>query len=498
MDKEQIKKIQDRFDFWRQNPNDFIKEFWPNVIVWDKLSEVCNSVRDNFGTVVPSCHGAGKSFISAKIILWWLFTHFPSKVITTAPTWTQVETVLWGEIRSSVSSSKIKLVDDKCVLNTEIKISPDWFAKGISTDERLNLREYGSTKFQGFHSPNLLVVMDEAPGVDHSIHTALETLVTGKDNRILKIGNPTSPSGDFYNNCFSDNWHKIHISAFNHPNVKDNAEVIPGAITKQWIERMKLEWGESSPLWKAKVLGDFPDETEDTLIPLSWCEQAIDCEVEPNQRKVLGFDVARFGDDSSVAYEIKSNVASKLFKTNKEDTMAASGRIANIAQDYDLIGVDGVGVGGGVVDRLYEVLNSSLREDKIGHRVVDVQFGRKADEFKRFYNHRAEVYWHLRERLRPDGQKWNKIRIPNDDVLKAQLSAIKFSYASDGRIKIETKDEMKVRGLKSPDEADALAIACWLNRPEKPKELTENPIYQEFFEYKKKQQGNNLGFLDNL
>jgi hypothetical protein len=497
MEKDQRIKLEEKFEYWKQNPIEFIKEFWPSTYLWDKLEEICNSVRDNRGTVAPSAHGVGKSFISAKIILWWLFTHFPSKVITTAPTWQQVESILWGEIRSSILMSKIPLVDQKCVLNTEIKIAPDWFAKGISTTERVEQREFGSTKFQGFHSPNLLIVMDEAPGVEHSIHIALETLATGSNNRLLKIGNPTSPTGSFYDNCYSNLWKKILISAYDHPNVKEKREIVPGAVTIEWIERVKEEWGENSPLYKAKVLGEFPDETEDTLIPLSWLEKAVYAEVEPTDYRVLGVDVARFGDDKSIVCEIKNNSATFIHEKTKEDTMTLVGRITNIAENYKHIYVDGTGVGGGVVDRLKEVLNSQERSEKLGHRVREINNGGKSElEPRRFFNIRAEMYWHLRERLRPDGEKYLKLRIPDDDELKAQLAGIKIGYASDGRLKIESKDDMKSRGLKSPDKADALCLASWANKPNKPQEIHTNPIYKEFFDLKRQQNNNrNLDFL---
>jgi len=260
--------LQEKLEFWKNNPVEFLKTYW-DVQLWGKLEEVCNSVRDNRVTAVPSGHGVGKSFISAKIALWWLFTHYPSKVITTAPTWAQVESVLWSEIRNSIMFSKIPLCETKNVLQTEIHLAPDWFAQGISTTENVDQREFGSTKFQGYLSPNLLVILDEAPGVHRSIHIAVETLATGENNRILEIGNPTSPSGPFYDKCYSNNAHKISISCLDHPNITSGKEVIPGAVTIDWLKRMKEEWGEGSPLYKAKVLGEFPDETEDSLIPLS-------------------------------------------------------------------------------------------------------------------------------------------------------------------------------------------------------------------------------------
>ena len=134
-----IKHIEKKVKKWKTDPIDFIKTFWPEDIIWNKLEEICYSVRDNKGTVVPSCHGAGKSYISAKIIIWWLFTRMPSKVITTAPTWNQVESILWGEIRASLNSAIFPLTDKKNILNTEIKLAPDWFARGISTNETIEI-----------------------------------------------------------------------------------------------------------------------------------------------------------------------------------------------------------------------------------------------------------------------------------------------------------------------------------------------------------------------
>lgn len=492
MNKDEKLKIQKQFEYWKNNPIEFFKAVWPNIRLWNKLEEITLSVRDNRMTVVPSCHGAGKSFLSARIAVWWLFTHYPSKVITTAPTWSQVESVLWGEIRSAVLASKIPLCDSKDILNTEIKLSPDWFAKGISTTENVDQREFGSTKFQGFHSPALLVILDEAPGVHKSIHIAVETLTTGENNRILEIGNPTSPSGAFYDNCYSANANKIKISAFDHPNIIEGKEVIPGAITKEWVERMKEEWGEGSPLYKAKVLGDFPDETEDTLIPLSWCEQATKVTVVPSQIRALGLDPARFGDDKSVAYEVIGNDCRLKFQVTKEDTQRLAGRIVNCIDDYTDIGIDGTGVGAGVIDGIRANFRESLDPDtrlKV-NKIREIHFGSRALHETRFFNLITEMAWHLRERLRPDAPDWMKIRIPDDDELISQLSARKFSYTTNGRIQLESKDEVKSRIGKSPDKADALTMAVWMARPEKPEIIIQNPLYKEFFAYRKQQHGN--------
>lgn len=486
MDKE-MKKIEEQINFWKQNPLDFIKAHWPNAIVWEKQQEICNSVRDFRGTVVPSGHGIGKSWISARIAVWWLFTHYPAKVITTAPTWIQVESVLWGEIRAAISSSRIPLCDPKDVLQTEIKLSADWFAQGISTTESVDQREFGSTKFQGFHSPNLLIILDEAPGVHKSIHIAVETLATGSNNRILEIGNPTSPSGPFYDNCYSPNWNKIQVSCFDHPNIKEKTEIIPGAVTEEWINRMKEEWGTDSPLWKAKVLGDFPDETEDTLIPLSWVENAVKNEFRPSQIRVLGVDPARFGDDKSIGYEVIGNEVREKFNVSKEDTARLAGRIINIIEDYKEVDIDGTGVGGGVIDSAKNQLLEDLDKNRraLAQRIREIHFGSKPLNESRFFNLRAEMYWNARERLRPDAQTYLKVKLPDDDELKSQLTSIKFYYTTNGRIQIESKDEIKARIGKSPDKADACVLALWAARPEKPEQIIQNKDWKEYLNYKR-------------
>lgn len=490
--KEIQQKLNRQIKDWEDDPFLFFKDCWKNVVLWDKLEDIITEIKNEKKVAVNSAHGVGKSFISAKIILWWLITHIPSKIITTAPTWAQVESVLWGEIRASIASSPIltELIPKKSILNTEIKLAPEWYAKGISTTEKADMREFGSTKFQGYHSEFLMVVMDEAPGVENSIHIAVENLTTGNKNRILKIGNPTSPTGHFYNNCNSSQYKNIHISGFDHPNIKESKEVIPGCITKEWIEGRAEDWGENNPLYIAKVLGEFPTEGEDTVIPLDWIQNAITCEVEPDDMNILGFDVARFGDDKTIFYQIKGNKVKLKGKFIKQDTMATVGRIVNWSEleKFNMIGGDPIGVGAGVFDRIKEI-NSSYESKQLDKHIPirEVNFACKSLD-PRYANVRAEAYGFLAEHLNPEGRR--NINIPDDPELHSQLAGIKYKYDSYGRILIESKDDMKKRGLKSPDYADALAIAVYcfkfLRQPRKL--IEELPIiHKEFYEHKQKQ-----------
>lgn len=484
MDANELQQMRERIAAYQSDPIVFIKTFWPGSILHAKLEEVAYSVRDNRFTAVPAAHGVGKSWLLARLVLWWLFSFQPSQVVTTAPSWPQVENILWGEIRAALSKSAFPLCPPKDILQTELKLGPDWHAFGIATTEKVESRQYGVARLQGIHSPHLLVVIDEAPGVDPSIHTAVDTLITGEHNHVVKIGNPMSPAGPFYENCNSSQYKTITISAFDHPNVQESRTVIPGAVTKQWIDDRRREWGETSPLWFAKVLGVFPDESEDTLFPLSWCHKAMSAEVEPVTKTVLAQDVARFGDDRSVSAEIKNNALRFVRVSQKEDTMMQSGRLYSMHEQYEAFAIDETGVGGGVVDRLREL----MKDEPHPIPVHGINLGSKPHNEKKFYNLRAELYWVFRERMRPDARPEDKIKLPQDEELVAELTAIKYSYTSDGRIKIESKDDMKKRGLRSPDKADAAILAAAIawrgakNPIEKPKS-----VGTELTEYRKSQ-----------
>lgn len=430
----------------KDDPIKFFEFCWKDVVIWDKLEEIVRSVQNHKRTTVRSGHGVGKSWLMARIALWFLMTHRPAKVITTAPTWPQVEKILWGELRDAISKSRAEFGGR--LLQTEYHIRDDTFAVGLSTTEGVASREYGATKLQGYHSPNLLVILDEGAGVAPEIWTSATSLITGENNKIVAIGNPASPSGPFYDTFTSPIWNKIHISCYDHPNIKEQKVLIPGCVTQEWVDERVIEWGGLS-LFEAKVLGNFPDEGEDTLFPLSFVEAAVEREV-PDARYVdFGVDVARFGDDETICYSRKGEKYKLEFVMKKRATTEVSGAITKLYKDTEYaraLAVDDTGVGGGVTD--------ICRENNLPTRGLN--FGEKARESEKFFNLKAEIFWNLAQEFRN-----GTISIPNDPILISQLTSIKFSYTSKEQIKIEGKDEMKKRGLKSPDRADALVI-CYM------------------------------------
>ena len=434
----------------QKSPIEFFRLCWPDIYVWDRLEEICDSIVNNRRTTIRSGHGLGKSWLMARVAIWFLSVHRPAIVLTTAPTGRQVEKVLWGEIHSAYNSSNVPLGGK--LLQVNWRIDDGTYAMGFSTDESVSQREFGSTKMQGFHSPNLLLILDEAAGIPSEIWTGATSILTGENNKLVAIGNPSSPTGPFYDTFKSPIYNKISLSCFDHPNVKEGRIIVPGAVTAEWIEERKAEWGEKSPLYQAKVLGNFPTEGTDTLVPLTWVEKAVENPaIVAEGAKSIGCDVARFGDDLTTIYKCTGNWFDLVEAVGKQDTTETAGKLTIAANEHEteFVAVDDTGVGGGVTD----ILRAN------GTSVVPVNFGCSAEDPEKFFNLKAEIYWGLREAFEK-----GEIRIPNIPQLVNELSSIKFSVTPKGQIKIESKDEMKKRGHKSPDHADGLAICFYAKR----------------------------------
>jgi hypothetical protein len=210
----------------------------------------------------------------------------------------------------------------------------------------------------------------------------------------------------------------------------------------EWKGRRYTVTGE----FRARVLGEFPDSDDEALIPLRWIEAALARKLPAEGVKRAAVDVARFGPDSTVIGVRAGPVLTRLEVIRGLDTMVVTGRISALAYEEHpaSIAVDVIGVGSGVVDRLRE-----MRIDGI----VAVNVGDPAFDSERFLNRRAELYWGLRERFRR-----GEIALKPDEALKEELAGIRYSFHSNGKIKMEDKSKMKKRIGRSPDRADMLAM----------------------------------------
>jgi len=217
-------------------------------------------------------------------------------------------------------------------------------------------------------------------------------------------------------------------------------------VSPEWVG--KLRWGVTSPIYQSKVLGEFPDLSDDTLILPKWIEAAQKRTLERTRRPIIAADIARFGEDETVIMRRESGWVRTYRAHHKADTMTTVDHIAKAMRDIDDEAgkndwvraiIDAPGVGGGVVDRLAE----------LDLPVVPYNGGEAPIDKERFVNARAEDYWTLRERFEQDEVDID----PDDDKFAAQLGSIKWGIESRGRIKMESKDDMRRRGLPSPDRA---------------------------------------------
>ena len=437
----------------RRSPDVFARNIL-GVQLWSKQEEVLKALSSHQRVAVKAGNGLGKGFTAAGAVLWFLSCHAPAIVLTTAPTARQVRHVLWREIRR-LHRGSAELLGGR-MFSTRFEVADDRFALGLSTDE--------ADQFQGFHSPNMLIVVDEAEGVSEGIYEAIDAVMTASNCKLLLIGNPTSDSGTFRRAFHEDRrmYHTITISALESPNVEQQRVVIPGLTTAEWVAERAGVWGEESPMYQARVLGRFCEHPQERLIPLSKIEQAITryakgrhaegLEEEDDEAAtvlaptVLAVDVARFGGDQSVLLIANSNAVLEIKAYRGLDTMELTGRIVQEHRRWKpmRIVVDEIGVGAGVVDRLKE----------LNLPVTGINVGRPARQRQLFANLRAEGYWGLYELFNQGA-----IAIPNDPELAGQLSSLRPGQNSRGQLFIERKDEARARGLPSPDKADALMLA---------------------------------------
>jgi len=239
------------------------------IDLWSKQVEIVNALFEHHYVAVRSGHGVGKTLVSAAIVLTFIATRHPSIAITTAPTYKQVEMILWKHIRDIYEKSLMPQVIGGRMLAMRYELSNNHFAVGLHPDETK------PESFQGYHSPNILVILDESPGVSKTLYDASQSLLT-TNAYFLQLGNPVGKGDHFYKAFQDPKYYKIHISCFDSPNVSGKEPAIPGLVEKGWIEGRKLEWGEDSILWRAKVLGEFPEEDVEYGIPLNWIELAFE------------------------------------------------------------------------------------------------------------------------------------------------------------------------------------------------------------------------------
>ncbi|MDD5511694.1 MAG: hypothetical protein PHI12_12925 [Dehalococcoidales bacterium] len=436
--------LSDIIKWWRAEPVEYIRDIL-GIELWSKQREIVESVRDNPRTAVRSCSAGGKTKVAACLVNWFLAAYKPSTVLTTGKSFRQVKEQLWREIRAIHAQAKVPLGGD--VTQTSLTLAEDWFALGFSTDE--------PERITGFHNRYVLEIVDEGSGIPEQVYGAMENPLATGFTRQLVLGNPTQATGRYRDLFTSPIYNCIHISAFDTPAFTKEGDY-PFLISKDYVEQRRLEWGDDSPLYEVFVKGDFPSGETDRLIPFGIAEAAVgrDVNVKKDDLIAIGVDTARFGADENALYIRHGQKVIKSTFWRKSDTEANIGRIVQeinwVKDRFDVtpdVNID-EGYNPGVVD--------GLRALK--YKVNGVSFQGQANNHKLFANIRAEMWWNLSELF-----KSGDIQIPNDKILLKQLTDIKKKPLNrNDQIIIESKEDMKARGVKSPDRGDALAL-CFMN-----------------------------------
>jgi hypothetical protein len=348
-----------------------------------------------------------------------------------------LQDILWSEIAKWHAVLKKRLPE----LADEFEWSSERFYLKSNPQESFAVartaRPEKPEALQGFHSENILFVIDEASGVAEPVFEVAEGALSTDGAFVIMAGNPTREDGYFYasHHKMRERWAALHWDGEESP-----------MVSKAYIDDMRLKYGVDSPIYQVRVKGNFATAI-DGVIPLHLCTSAVARDVKPSSsaNEVWGLDVARFGDDSTALAKRRGNIqVEPTIEWYGKDTMQTAGMIKI---EYDrakikpvAINVDVIGIGAGVVDRLEE----------LGLPVVGVNVAESASV--------SDMYQRLRDELWFKGREWLEAldcKLCEDDALIAELTSAKYSILSNGKIKVEGKDDMKKRGVVSPNRADA-------------------------------------------
>lgn len=458
--------FQKKIPEYRKNPVLFAREvlqFEPDK--WQK--EALMDLAENPKVAIKSGQGVGKTGMEAVALLWFLCCFPYPRIVATAPTKQQLHDVLWSEVSKWQSKSPLlsEILKWTKTYIYMVGCEKRWFAVARTATKPENM--------QGFHEDNMLFIVDEASGVADPIMEAILGTLSGENNKLLMCGNPTRTSGTFFDAFNSDRaLYKCHTVS-SADSTRTNKENIESLIRK---------YGRESNVVLVRVFGEFPKQEDDVFISLSDVEQCSSKIYELPEDDafpfiMFGVDVARFGDDETIIYR---NVRGKLDIAKHrrgQDLMQTAGDIVALYKktikefpDYRgkiYVNIDDTGLGGGVTDRLKEVKREQLLNrlfvipinaaEKIE---TDTKDGKEAAEH---YNNLTTHMWAVLRELFQNRQ----VEVSDDSESIAQLTSRKYFMASNGKLELESKKEMKKRGLPSPDRADAMALSTYLGKIKK-------------------------------
>lgn len=430
-------------------------EYGPDEWACEFLDELGQQVRArgfDGQTAVPairmatsSGHGIGKSALTAWLVNWIMSTRPHAKGVVTANTAEQLASKTWAEIakwtKRCITGHWFNVSSGKGSMRMVHRDYPESWRVDAQT-----CREENSESFAGLHaaSSTPFYLYDEASAVPDAIWEVSEGGLTDGEPMWFVFGNPTRNTGRFFD-CFNRSRHRWITRQIDSRNV----HITNKAQIQEWTD----DYGEDSDFVRVRVRGVFPRASSLQFIPRDLVDDAMGRAIPTasgaEKIAAVGVDVARFGDDSSVVRTRSGRDAASfpVLRFRGLDTMQLAARVAEHINFLRKAGyrvvvfVDGGGVGGGVVDRLRQ----------LGYDVIEVQFGGKPSDAKKYANKRAEMWGAMKEWLAVGS-------LAPDEVLATDLTGVEYAFTVVDQIQLERKEHMKARGLASPDDGDALAL----------------------------------------
>ena len=409
---------------------------------------------------VASGHGIGKSALIAMIMEWAQSTCEDCKIIATAGTGTQLSTKTVPEVQKWF---RLALNAHWWDINaTSIRVK-DPLHQAMWRTDFITWSLQKTEAFAGLHNQGkrIVIIFDEASAIADEIWQVTEGALTDEDTEIIWIafGNPTRNSGEFFRAITGANrWRKRQI----------DSRTVEGT-NKALLDSQIKEWGEDSDRARVRIRGEFPRGGSTQFISGEVVAKARKRVVEGHETMpvILGVDVARFGDDRSIIFRRQGRKADIVGKFYGIDTQKLGGKVQEAIDEHkpDAVVIDGDGIGGSV----YDYLKARGYDRKT--LMHEFHGGGTPSDGHKYLNKRAEIWGDMRDWL-------EGAQIPDDAEMETDLTGPDYGYhPSKGCLVLESKDEMKARGVDSPDLGDALAMTFAVKIAPKPKPVIQQPFY---------------------